>query len=62
MTKVKLFRCEGCGDWIPEEEVLTYHGTLAHEYPHGEDGEPMPCGEVKLVKEVDDSQEKRADL
>lgn len=46
---MKRFRCEGCGESIPEEEVLTFYGSLAHEYP-AEDGEPMPCGEVKELK------------
>ncbi len=42
MTSAKRYRCEGCGDFIPQEEVMTFHGTLAHEYP-AEDGEPSGC-------------------
>ena len=48
MTTEKRYRCDGCDSIIPANDVLTFEGTLAHEYA-GDDGEPMPCGTVREI-------------
>lgn len=53
--QVKRYRCEGCGAYLEEKDVLKFYATLAHEVVRY-DGEPMPCGEVRRV---DESQEQK---
>jgi hypothetical protein len=50
MTTEKRYRCDGCDSIIPADDVMTFEGTLAHEYA-GDDGEPMPCGTVREIHE-----------
>lgn len=60
MTTPKRYRCDGCDDMIPADDVVEYHGTLAHEYA-GDEGEPEVCGTVREIhKKQDDSQEGKA--
>jgi hypothetical protein len=51
--KEKRYRCDGCDDMIPADDVVEYHGSLAHEYA-GDDGEPEVCGTVREIKKTQD--------
>lgn len=54
MTKAKRYRCDGCDEMIPADDVVTYYGTLAHEYV-GDEGDTELCGTVRALEDSSDS-------